>query len=72
MKSFFDENKVKVVVADLSTNDQNIWKELKEMGFGGLPVNLVYPSIPGAKPQVLPIRLGTDDIEEAVRKASEL
>lgn len=63
---------MEVVVADLSTNDQEIWKELKGMGFGGLPVNLLYPAKPGARPEVLPTRLKPKDIEAALERVTAL
>ncbi len=72
MKKLFKENNVKVVVADLSTNDQIIWKELADLGFAGLPVNLFYPATPGAEPRVLPTRLSAGDVEEAVNQVATL
>ncbi len=71
MKKVFKKHDAVVVLADLSTNDQRIWKELSEMGFGGLPVNQVYPGTPGAEPDVLPTNLTTGIVEEAIEQAAK-
>lgn len=71
MKEVFEKHDAVVVLADLSTNDQRIWKELSEMGFGGLPVNLVYPGTPGAKPEVLPTNLTTGIVQKAIEQAAQ-
>lgn len=70
MKKLFKSHNVVAVVADLSTNDQRIWKELSEMGKGGLPVNLVYPAKPGEGPEELPTNLSTGILERAIEKAA--
>lgn len=61
------------MVADLGTNDQQIWKELKEeFGKTGLPVNLAYPSTPGSKPIELPVNLSVGNVTEAIEQAAAL
>jgi thiol:disulfide interchange protein len=60
-----------IVVADLTTNDQRIWKELAEMDEYGLPVNLVYPARVGARPIKLPTLLSVGVVKEAVEKAAK-
>lgn len=62
-----EQHNVAIVVADLSTNDQRIWKELKEdFGRSGIPVNLAYPSTPGGKPIELPTNLSVGNVTEAI------
>ena len=59
------------MVADLGTNDQRIWKELKEeFGKTGLPVNLAYPATPGSKPIELPVNLSVGNVTEAIEQAA--
>jgi len=71
IRSTLAENNVAVVVADLSSNDQRIWKELYEMNERGLPVNLVYPSKLGSTAIKLPTILSTSNVAEAIEEAAE-
>jgi len=58
-------------LADLTGNDERIWKELKDLGKAGLPVNLVYPSDPSKSPIILPTNLTQSIVIEAIEKAAE-
>jgi thiol:disulfide interchange protein len=71
LRPVLEKNKVRIVVADLSTNDQRIWKELIEkVGDRGLPVNLVYSPSPGVEPIKLPKILSVANVTAAVESAA--
>ena len=58
------------VIADLTGNDQRIWKELKDIGKAGLPVNLVFPADRSKPPIILPANLTQGIVIEAIEKAA--
>ena len=58
-------------MADLTGNDERIWKELKAIGKAGLPVNLVFPADPSKPPIILPTNLSQSVVIEAIKKAAE-
>lgn len=72
LRPVFEKHDVKIVVADLSTNDQQIWKNLFDsVGERGLPVNLVYPPDPDEPFLKLPKLLSVANVTEAVREANQ-
>lgn|GEM_PF-1633094 len=71
VRPVFEKNNVAIVVADLSTNDQRIWKELiEDIGERGLPVNLVYPPQLDAQAIMLPKLLSVANVTKAIEDAS--
>ena len=71
IRPVFEKHNVVIVVADLSTNDQRIWKELiEDVGERGLPVNLIYPPGEGGEPIMLPKLLSVSNISEALAKVA--
>lgn len=67
IRPIFEQHNVVMVVADLTTNDEDIWKELfEEIGEAGLPVNLVYSAVPGSEPITLPKVLTVSNITKAI------
>jgi len=70
MTAAFEEHGVVYMVADWTNYDEDIARFISGHGRTGIPLYLMYPADPAAKPLLLPQILTNDTVLEALEAVS--